>query len=188
MRQTIFLVITILAFGTLVFAHGPGEETSPWELLAQSKTLLNLKIYDSPPSTDPIRPYRLDMKPIREELERVGIRDAVKIELRTQSQKLLARLGKYKPTFEKEGQKGIFFDSIPAVKEFYITKRRGGGGSRFFEERETSNTERRDDSKYFREQDGEGTKLPEKGVLYIKGKKKNKAKLVVTITHLNKVI
>lgn len=164
-------MITILAVGTLVFAHVPGEKTSPWELLAQSKTLLNLKIYDSPPSTDPVRPYRLDMTVIREELERVGIREAVKIELRTQSQKLLTRLGKYKPTFEKEGQKGIFFDSIPDVKEFYITYRRDGGGSKFY-----------------KEQDGEGMKLPEKGILYIKGKKKNKAKLVVTITHLNKVI
>jgi hypothetical protein len=164
-------MMTILAVGSLVFAHVPGDETSPWELLAESKALLNLKIYDSPPSTDPVRPYRIDMTVIRAELERVGIQEAVKIELRTQSQKLLARLGKYKPTFEKDGQKGVFFDSIPDVKEFYVTYRSDGGESRFY-----------------KEQDGEGTKLPDKGILYIKGKKKNKAKLVVTITHLNKVI
>ena len=188
MKRIIFLMITILAVGSLVFAHVPGDETSPWELLAQSKTLLNLKIYDSPPSTNPVRPYRLDMTVVRAELEKVGIREAVKIELRTQSQKLLARLGKYKPSFEKDGQKGIFFDSIPDVKEFYITKRRGGGESKFFDDRESSSTDRRDESKYYREQDGEGTRLPEKGILYITGKKKNKAKLVVTITHLNKVI
>jgi hypothetical protein len=171
MKRTLFLLITILAVGPLVFAHVPGDETSPWELLKESKILTNLKIYDSPPSTDPIRPLRIDMSPIRQELERVGIREAVKIELRTRSHKMLARLGKYKPVFEKDGEKGIFFDSIPDVKEFYVTSRR-------------SEVE----SKYFKERDGEGTQFPDKGILYIKGKKKNKVKLVITITRLHKVI
>ena len=173
MKRILFLMITILVVGSLVFAHVPGDETSPspWELLAQSKILLNLKIYDSPPSIDPVRPLRIDMNPIRKELERVGIREAVKIELRTRSQKLLARLGKYKPTFEKDGEKGIFFDSIPGIKEFYVFSRR-------------SEVE----SKYFKEQDGEEFQFPEKGILYIKGKKKNSVKLVITIIRLNKVI
>ena len=167
MKRIIILMVTILVVVTLVTAKAPEGETSPWESLQASKSLTNLKIYTAPPSNDPVEPYLMDMQVIRQELEKAGIKEAVKIELRSKSQKVLARIGKFKPVFEKDGQKGVFFDSIPDTKKFYIMDRKQGG-----------------ESEFYKEQDGIGTRLPDTAVLYIKGKKKNLAKIVVTLTHI----
>ncbi len=167
MKRITILMITILTIATLVTAKAPAGEPSTWELLQSSKSLTNLKVYTAPPSNDPVEPYLMDMKLIRHELEKAGIAEAVKIELRSKSQKVLARIGKFKPAFEKDGKKGIFFDSIPDTKKFYI-RNRGSGGQ----------------STLFKEQDGSWASLPDTAFIFFKGKKKNKAKLVVTLTFI----
>lgn len=158
MKRIIILMVTMLIVVTLVTAKALEDGASPWELLQASKSLTNLKIYTAPPSDDPVEPYLMDMQVIRQELEKAGIKEAVKIELRSKSQKVLARIGKFKPSFS---------DSIPDTKKFYIMDRKQGGESTFY-----------------KEQDGIGTGLPDTAVLYFKGKKKNSAKIVITLTHI----
>lgn len=167
MKRLIILLITMLTVVTLVTAKAPEEGSSPWELLQSSKSLTNVKIYTAPPSNEPVDPFLMDMRIIRAELEKAGISETVKIELRSRSHMVLARIGKFKPVFEKDGQKGVFFDSIPDKKKFYIRNRKQGG-----------------QSKFYKEQDGRGTLLPETAFLYFKGKKKSNAKMVITLTHI----
>ncbi len=132
--------------------------------------LTNLKVYDAPPSDEPVKPYRLDMTPIKQELEKFAIKEEVKIELRTEAQKMLANIGKYKPVLQKDGKDGVFFNSIPNFKDIYLLAD------------QPDNRSGMSLDNY-----GATPQMPERGYLIIQGSKKNKAKLLVTFTLLNKM-
>jgi hypothetical protein len=168
---------------TLIVTIPPGEEPSPWEQLKKIKTLPDLKIYDSPSSSAPVKPFRIDMKDIRNAIEKAGIQETIKIDLYSKKQKLLARLGKYKPVLEKEGEEGVFFDSIPDIKEFYFTQQKKESPHFSTGARDAEETYGR----YYLHR--EGPELPNECFLYIRGKKgKKKVKILVTLTYLRKVI
>jgi len=168
-RFNLFLFITILAAGICGLAQTADENQNPWELLQKSNMLTNLKVNNAPPSNEPVKPYRLDMTSIKQELEKFAIKEEVRIELRTEAQKMLANLGKYKPVLQKDGKDGVFFDSIPDFKDIYLLaappdSRSGMPLDNF----------------------GATPQMPERAYLIIQGSKKNKAKLLVTFNFLNK--
>ncbi|MCX6578774.1 MAG: hypothetical protein NT166_01155 [Candidatus Aminicenantes bacterium] len=168
-RFNLLLFITILTAGICGLAQPADENQNPWELLQNSNMLTNLKVNNAPPSNEPVKPFRLDMTPIKQELEKFAIKEEVKIELRTEAQKMLANLGKYKPVLQKDGKDGVFFDSIPDFKDIYLL---------------ADQADRRSDMPL--DNVGATPQMPEKGYLIIQGSKKNKAKLLVTFTLLSK--
>lgn len=169
-RFNLLLFITILVAGICGLAQTADENQNPWELLQKSNMLTNLKVYDAPPSDEPVKPYRLDMTPIKQELEKFAIKEGVKIELRTEAQKMLANIGKYKPVLQKDGKDGVFFNSIPDFKDIYLLAD------------QPDNRSGMSLDNY-----GATPQMPERGYLIIQGSKKNKAKLLVTFTLLNKM-